>query len=673
MLPVIFVGAVALLLGSFPFAVVLPPAVAAVCQGGSRLAMLVWNASNGIMALCLVVLISHYLAVEAREKQLAEISPPLVAIVALVNFFIFMQASVELGNRLWMLGAQGVLAAIVVAILSSELLCLCLRIKLLRFGHQSYDLDPNLHLAVRAIVPVLVTVAVFLLGREALSLVELDFSRWLKVLLAALNRSFDSQLPGLLVLSLLHQLLWFVGIHGSNVLESIYPVLFNAADDGTQVFEISKRLINLYSHIGGSGSTLGLLLVILIYHRQGESVRVAKYALIPSLFNINELVIFGLPIAFNPIYFLPFLLVPLLQIVVSYFCLRYGLILIDVVRVPWITPPVLAGTINSASWHGGALQFVNILISAAIYAPFVRFAERQRKTESFNNVRRILSEIEGVRVQTTSVLKRHDDVGHTARKLLQEFMQDLGSSRVFLAYQAQHDAQQRVVGVEALLRWKHRHFGFVSPVVICSLLEESNQIVPLGRWTIAVACQQLCDWKRTGIDNLRMSVNLSPLQLKDRTLLPFIDECLQANQLLPGELALELTESQHVPEDALSVQTLKSLEATGVHLEMDDFGMGYSSMLYIRRFHFDAIKLDGSLTREVLQSNNCCDIIASVVQLARALNMRVVAEYVETREQQVVLERLGCDAFQGYLYTPALVGESCLDYLRRQTRVAAAG
>jgi EAL domain-containing protein (putative c-di-GMP-specific phosphodiesterase class I) len=105
---------------------------------------------------------------------------------------------------------------------------------------------------------------------------------------------------------------------------------------------------------------------------------------------------------------------------------------------------------------------------------------------------------------------------------------------------------------------------------------------------------------------------------------------------------------------------------------MDDFGMGYSSMLYIRRFNFDAIKLDGSLTREVLLDNNCSDIIASVVLLGRAVGIRVVAEYVETREQQALLEELGCEVFQGYLYSAPLAGAQCLDYLRRHHCDAAA-
>jgi lactose/cellobiose-specific phosphotransferase system IIC component len=671
LLPVIFVGALALLVGSFPFALLLPPPIAAAAQPLQIPAMMVWQASGGILALCLVVLISHYLAVDAREKQSVEVSPPVAATVAMVNFFIFTQVFLEPEASLWMFGARSTLTAILVAIASSELLFSCLRFQASRVGRQRYVLDPSLHLAVRAIVPALVTVAAFFLLSTLLSLIHFDLGQRLSVALVRLNEVCDSELPGLLAVGVLHQLLWFFGVHGGNVLESVYSMLFYAAGDGHHVFTVSKTLFDLYVHVGGSGSTLGLLLVILLRYRHSDSGRVARYALLPSLFNINELVIFGLPIVFNPVYLVPFLLAPLMQIAVSYLCVRHGLVDLDQLAVPWITPPLLGGTINSASWHGGALQLFNLLLSAAIYAPFVGFAERQKQREGLGHVQRIVAEIEGIRVQSSRVLKRHDDLGHTARKLLREFIQDLGTNRVYLVYQPQHDDQRRVVGVEALMRWQHHHFGLISPSAICLLLEESRQICLLGRWVIATACRQLGDWKRAGIAPLRMSVNLSPLQLKDAGLATFIGECLQSNQLPAGEFGLELTESQHVPDDRESVQTLKALQAMGIHLEMDDFGMGYSSMLYIRRFHFDAIKLDGSLTREVLQSNNCCDIIASVVQLARALKMRVIAEYVETSEQQQLLARLGCDAFQGYWYSPPLAARQCLDYLRQQASAEA--
>ncbi len=667
LLPVVFVGAIALLLGSFPYSAVLPKTALTLGNEWREMAILAWNASSGIMALCLVVLISHFLAVETRDRQIVEISPPLVAIVSLVNFFILARFS-NLATGAWELGPRNVLPAILVAILSTELFLFFTRFKVLGFGQKTYDLDPVLHLALNAIGPVVTTVTVFVLASQGFSLLSFDLSLWVRDGAISFNDAFGSQLPGLLVLGLLNQMLWFVGIHGWNVLESIYPVLFATPGNAKQVFDITTTFFNLYVHIGGAGSTLGLLLAIQIYAQQGEARRVAKYALIPSLFNINELVIFGLPIIFNPIYLLPFLIAPLMQAVVSFFCIRYGLVVLDVTVVPWMTPPILAGTLNAGSWHGGALQLFNIVMSAMIYAPFVRIAERQRNTENFSNVRRIVAEIGSIKLQHGNVLDRHDDIGHTSRKLLHEFLRDIDadSDRVYLAYQPQHDRKGRVIGVEALLRWEHLHFGFISPAVICALLEEAHQIIPFGRWTITMACQQLHRWKSAGIQDLRMSINLSPLQLRDATLLAFVDERLKTNQLLAWEVGLELTESQHVPDDPLSIKTLKGLESLGIYLEMDDFGMGFSSMLYLRRFRFNAIKLDGVLTKEVLQDKNCRDIITSVVQLGEASGIRVVAEYVETRDQQALLEQLGCDEFQGYLYSPALAEAECLEYLQNR-------
>ena len=662
LMPVIFIGALALFLGSFPFSVVMPQLAQALGHNWSPIAMQVWDASTGILALCIVLLISVYLAVDIRERLIVELSPPMVASVALVNFFVALLLS---GNsfEFAMLGKSGVLTAIAVAISSSELLFYFMRLRLLRFGHKAYDLDPNLHLGVRAIGPAIATVVVFVLVCMLFSAVSIDLNQWISAGLRALDSHFDSSLPGLLIYEILSQLLWFVGIHGPHALENVHQSLFAVADGTITAFSVPKNFLNMYANIGGSGSTLGLVLALFICVWQGDEKRVAKYALVPSLFNINELVIFGLPIVLNPLYLIPFVLAPLAHIVVSYFFVRYGIVPMNIVKVPWITPPILSGYLNSASWAGGILQLSSILMSALIYAPFVRYSERQRSLQNVSDVARLVREIEAIQLQHHRVLNRHDDIGHTARKLLYEFLQDIDSDRVNLAYQPQHDAAQRIVGMEALLRWKHRQYGMISPAVVCALLEESKQIDRFGRWAIATACRQLSEWKRAGIHDLRMSVNLSPLQLQDNNLLRHIRKCLEENGLLASTLGLEVTESQYVPSDPVSVHCLQGIEAMGVHLEMDDFGMGYSSMLYIQRFNFDAIKLDGSLTKDVLKDNNCGNIIRSVVQLARVMKMRVIAEYVETREQQAVLEALGCDAFQGYLYSPALPGTLCLPYL----------
>lgn len=437
LLPVTFVGAIALLLGTFPFAVVFPQTAAALCDGGAQFAVLVWNASSGIVSLYLVVLTANYLAVEARGKRLADISPPLVATVALVDFFIYAMLSGSL-KSLDAMGPRSILGAILIAIVSAELFFFCLRSRFLGFGQKSYDLDPSLNLALLSIGPAIVTVGVFSLVARAVVKWWPDVSQLINASLVSLNAVADSQLPALLLLGLVHQVLWFVGIHGSNALENVFNTAFVLPGSSSQIFDVPRIFLDLYVHIGGSGSTLGLVLILLIYARKHEAGRVAKYALIPSLFNINELVLFGLPIVFNPIYAIPFLIAPLLQTVTAYVCIRYGLVAMDVNTVPWMTPPLLGGVLNSGSWHGGALQLMNILVSALIYLPFVRYAEHRRASDGFRTVQRVVGEIVTIKQQHRTVLDRHDVIGHTARKLLHEFKRDLGDSaasgRVYLAY-----------------------------------------------------------------------------------------------------------------------------------------------------------------------------------------------------------------------------------------------
>lgn len=246
--------------------------------------------------------------------------------------------------------------------------------------------------------------------------------------LVSLNAATDSQLPGLLLLGLAHQTLWFFGIHGSNALESVFATAFLRSDGSSPIFDVPRIFLDLYAHIGGSGSTLGLLLLLLFYARRNEAGRVAKYALIPSLFNINELVLFGLPIVFNPIYVIPFLIAPLLETITAYFCISHGFVAMDVNAVPWMTPPLLGGVLNSGSWHGGALQVLNLLLSALVYLPFVRYAEHRRSRDGLRTVRRVVDDIVAIKQQHGTVLDRHDVIGHTARKLLHEFMRDLDDS-----------------------------------------------------------------------------------------------------------------------------------------------------------------------------------------------------------------------------------------------------
>jgi EAL domain-containing protein (putative c-di-GMP-specific phosphodiesterase class I) len=173
-----------------------------------------------------------------------------------------------------------------------------------------------------------------------------------------------------------------------------------------------------------------------------------------------------------------------------------------------------------------------------------------------------------------------------------------------------------------------------------------------------------------GYQALTMAVNVSPLQLEDIALASMVEKCLRDNGLSPSEVELEITESAAIPNNQTVEQTLHRLSEMGIRLSMDDFGMGHSSLMYLRRFHVHAIKIDGSLTRDILLNSTNADIVRTIAALGRSQKTEVVAEFVETLAQREKLMELGCDIFQGYYHSPALNEAQSQDYFSRHPCVA---
>ncbi len=218
--------------------------------------------------------------------------------------------------------------------------------------------------------------------------------------------------------------------------------------------------------------------------------------------------------------------------------------------------------------------------------------------------------------------------------------------------------QPRVVGthgqiasVEALLRWRYPGKGFVSPETFIPLAEESEFILELGRWVLRQALQQFREWRTIPNHPVRhLSVNLSPLQLADPALPVQLQALLEEFNLQPGELELEITEGALIRDVDAAVERLAALRALGVTIALDDFGMGYSSMSYLSRLPFDTLKIDKSFVFAFGVERPALAIATAIVALAKALDKRVVAEGVETPEQAALLQGLGVDELQGYLY-----------------------
>jgi diguanylate cyclase (GGDEF)-like protein/PAS domain S-box-containing protein len=241
---------------------------------------------------------------------------------------------------------------------------------------------------------------------------------------------------------------------------------------------------------------------------------------------------------------------------------------------------------------------------------------------------------------------------------------------LFVNYQPQMNLRDgALIGMEALVRWKHPELGLVSPGRFIPVAEETDLIITLGTWVLEEACRRTKTLLDEGFEIGHVAVNLSARQFRDRRLTERVGEVLARTGLEAKHLELEITESLVMREVDAVVAKLNDLKAYGLKLAIDDFGTGYSSLSYLRRFPIDRLKIDQSFTREVASSADGAAIARAVIQLGHALDLRVIAEGVETESQLNFLRENGCDEIQGYIYARPLDTEA----LRRMLASGASG
>ena len=234
-----------------------------------------------------------------------------------------------------------------------------------------------------------------------------------------------------------------------------------------------------------------------------------------------------------------------------------------------------------------------------------------------------------------------------------------------LHYQPQLDSRDgRIVGVEALVRWRHPHDGLISPAEFIPVAEETGLILQLGEWVLDEACRQLRAWQDDGIKDVTMAVNLSAHQLRSPALLAQVAHALEKHGLAGVDLELEITESVAMHDPDASISQLKALRDLGVRLSIDDFGTGYSSLSYLKLLPIHTLKLDQSFVRDIETDSNDVAICTATIALAHNLGLAVVAEGVETEAQRLLLTSHQCDFMQGYLFSKPLLAEAALAFIK---------
>ncbi|HEY9702925.1 MAG TPA: EAL domain-containing protein, partial [Allocoleopsis sp.] len=230
-------------------------------------------------------------------------------------------------------------------------------------------------------------------------------------------------------------------------------------------------------------------------------------------------------------------------------------------------------------------------------------------------------------------------------------------------YQPQVDLiTGKIVGAEVLLRWQNHQKGLISPAKFIPIAEETGLIIPIGEWLLKTACKQIKTWEKAGF-SLRVAVNISAFQFNHTSLRQRLVEILNETGINPENLDLELTESMLVENKELAIKQLNSLKELGLKIAIDDFGTGYSSLSYLQQFPFDILKIDQVFVRNITQDQKSLHITKSIIQMANSLNLKVIAEGVETEQELKFLQQNNCDEMQGFLFSRPLPAKEFEDLL----------
>ncbi|PDY75244.1 GGDEF domain-containing protein [Bacillus cereus] len=250
-------------------------------------------------------------------------------------------------------------------------------------------------------------------------------------------------------------------------------------------------------------------------------------------------------------------------------------------------------------------------------------------------------------------------------KLEQDLPNALENNELFLLYQPQVDSKtSKVIGAEALIRWQHPELGVISPFEFIPIAEETSQIIPIGKWTLQEACQQLKKWHSAGYANLKMGINLSAIEFEQKNFVQTIISIIEEVGVPASSIDLELTERIAMVDEKETLAKLKALKSYGVHLSIDDFGTGYSSLAYLPLYPIDTLKIPREFVNRIGHSTDGNEIIHTIISLAHTLSMKVIAEGVETKEQLEVLQNNACYLIQGYYYSKPVNEDEFIKYFK---------
>ncbi len=631
-----------------------------------------FNATYGMLSVYMTVSVSY-----SRADLKNDGSVLMQILTSLVTFFILV-GTLENGVSINVLGTTSMFTALFSALMAPaiyERLEELFRRLSKRLGILPEE-GSELNFALNAIFPLLASGFLFaILNRVIFETTgAAGFNDLFQKVMTGLFKGLPNMgLSGFLFV-LISSMLWCFGLHGSNILDGVNNAYFvpaaemnaQAAAAGLAVPHIvSKSFIDVFVLMGGCGSTICLLIALLLFSRNKSNRRLAICSVLPGVFNINEPLVFGLSVIYNPIMMLPFILVPLLNYLTAYAATALGFLPVVCRTVEWTTPPLFSGWYATGSMAGTIVQAVCILMGVLIYLPFVKAYERSVNAalhSEYNSMVKALKESE-VSNSAAPVFLHRGRAGRFCRMLTEELSAALSQRRICMYYQPQYDNEGRLVGMEALMRWNHTVFGMVYPPLIIRLAEEGGIQFDTERYAWETALADYAEMRERTGKHIDLSLNTTVDSLVDPRFVETLTALVERYGIPNSNICVEITEQSELSMNDVVLRTLSELKEKGFLLSIDDFSMGFTSVKYLQEDFFNEVKLDGALTRNVVSNRNSQEIISSIIKMAEALHFSVVAEYVETEEQLRKLKEIGCTRYQGWLFDKAVEKDEMMQKL----------
>ena len=589
-----------------------------------------------IFPLLLTISIAASISKNFHFKKYSFIIPTLV-------FFLPVSGYLQFSNSHLMIHPEN---TIIAAILSPLIICLIinacakLRMPLMQAAVNRNDLSA---ISVSALLSYYVIFLLAMIIGDIRTSVDINLLQDLLVTL-----SLESQAAFHLITS---HILWMLGIHGTTTYQYSFDMTFYQQD----IFPGLPygQFFSTFIIFGGAGSTLSLIIAIFMVSRQKHSKVIARYALPFSLLNINEPIIYGLPIIFNKYYLLPFITVPVINFALSYSVLSFGLFSIINTDITWTTPPLISGYILTGSYLAVAWQLFLIVLGVFIYMPFIRRSDRARAcAENLAEYLNISEKLDDINTEYESY-KRHEKISEE-EVILNRAINDITAGHLTLYYQPIINLKDNsIYGYEALLRLVKENE--VYPPIFLPAIENARLEAVIDLWVVNKVTADLEKW-HTIHPAPPVSINIYP-----RTL-----ECGNNIDLIISKLSgqncrIEILEKHCSKRSEIILNALSRMQAASIPIAIDDFGTGYSNLSMLGQISPDIVKIDKSIL-DSSNTDNGLILLKSICSTCKEMRLTTVIEGVETNQQLRQVSALGADAVQGWVFSKPLALNKAIQY-----------